>query len=60
MAAGYSGTPLVKKLGIKPGYRVRFVGAPNGYDKTLRTLPDDVTVAGTTSGTFDFIQLFAI
>jgi len=30
--AGYSGTPLVKKLGIKPGARVQFVNAPPGFD----------------------------
>ena len=59
MAAGYSGTPLVKKLGIKPGHRVRFAGAPAGYDKTLGALPDDVNVASSTRGTFDFIQVFA-
>lgn len=30
-AAGYSGTPLPKKLGIKPGSKVHLVGAPEGY-----------------------------
>jgi hypothetical protein len=29
--AGYSGTPLVQKLGIKTGHRVAFVGAPDGF-----------------------------
>ena len=59
MTAGYSGAPLVKKLGIKPGFRVRFVNPPKGYDKTLGRLPVEVTVASTTRGTFDFIQIFA-
>src|SRR3954471_19404395 len=31
MSAGYSGTPLPKKLGIKPGHRVMVLGAPEGF-----------------------------
>jgi hypothetical protein len=30
--AGYSGTPLPRKLGISPGHRVLVVGAPDGFD----------------------------
>jgi hypothetical protein len=30
-AAGYSGTPLPKKLGIKPGHRVMVLNAPSGF-----------------------------
>jgi CheY-like chemotaxis protein len=33
--AGYSGTPLPKKLGIKPGSAVALLGAPEGFAKTL-------------------------
>ena len=29
--AGYSGTPLPRKLGMKPGHRVAFPGAPDGF-----------------------------
>jgi hypothetical protein len=36
--AGYSGTPLPQKLGIKAGHRVLLVGAPDGFD--LGPLPD--------------------
>ncbi|MHC4990903.1 MAG: DUF3052 domain-containing protein [Planctomycetota bacterium] len=57
--AGYSGTPLVKKLGIRPGSRVRFVDAPPRYERTLGPLPDDVRILAATRGTLDFIQLFA-
>jgi CheY-like chemotaxis protein len=39
---GYSGTPLVKKLGIKPGFRVALVGAPADFRKTLGELPAGV------------------
>ena len=38
--AGYSGTPLVRKLGIKPGHRVAFVNAPEGEESDLTTLED--------------------
>jgi len=38
MAAGYSGTPLTKKLGIKAGFRVAVVDEPAGF----RSLLDDV------------------
>ena len=31
MSAGYSGTPLPKKLGIKPGHRVLLLNAPEGF-----------------------------
>ncbi len=37
--AGYSGTPLIKKLGIKEGFRLRFVGAPENYSELLGPLP---------------------
>ena len=33
--AGYSGTPLVKKLGIKDGFRAALVGAPIGFQNEL-------------------------
>lgn len=40
--AGYSGTPLVKKLGIKPGDRLALVNAPPGFPSELEGLPADV------------------
>jgi hypothetical protein len=42
--AGYSGTPLVKKLGFKPGFRVAFVNAPGQFASDLGDLPDDIQV----------------
>ena len=42
MTAGYSGTLLVKKLGIKPGTTVALIGAPEGFLKTLGELPPGV------------------
>ncbi|HEV7593980.1 MAG TPA: DUF3052 domain-containing protein [Gemmatimonadaceae bacterium] len=54
--AGYSGTPLVAKLGIKAGARVRVVNPPAGFAKTLGTLPASVT--STSRGVLDFAMLF--
>ena len=42
--AGYSGTPLPKKLGIKPGSTVALVDAPDGFVSTLGELPGGVRV----------------
>jgi len=35
MAVGYSGTPLHKKLGIKEGFRVRLINAPENYQELV-------------------------
>jgi hypothetical protein len=42
--AGYSGTPLPKKLGIKEGHRVALLQAPAGFAATLGALPAGVAV----------------
>ena len=44
MAAGYSGTPLAKKLGIKEGHVVAWLDAPDDFDQAIGELPDGVTV----------------
>jgi hypothetical protein len=38
-AAGYSGTPLPQKLGIKEGHNLAIEGAPPSFEKTLGALP---------------------
>jgi hypothetical protein len=40
--AGYSGTPLPKKLGIKPGHRVLLFDAPETFEATLGEVPPEV------------------
>ena len=40
--AGYSGTPLARKLGIKAGTKLFTIAAPGHYDELLAPLPDDV------------------
>ncbi|PYS66093.1 MAG: DUF3052 domain-containing protein [Acidobacteria bacterium] len=55
--AGYSGTPLVKKLGIKSGFNLVFVGAPNGFSKGL-DLPTDIEIDSRSRRPLDFALLF--
>lgn len=43
--AGYSGTPLQKKLGFVPGQRVAFANPPDDLDRLLGPLPDGVRIA---------------
>jgi hypothetical protein len=52
--AGYSGTPLPKKLGIKPGARVGLAGAPDGFGALLEPLPDGARIEASafTTGAF--------
>lgn len=40
--AGYSGTPLPRKLGIKPGQRIAFLDTPPSFDDALGELPAGV------------------
>jgi hypothetical protein len=56
--AGYSGTPLPKKLGIKEGSRVLLVAVPEGFRETLGDLPADVTLTGRYSSGVDLILWF--
>lgn len=42
MTAGYSGTPLPRKLGISEGTTVITIGAPDTFETTLGALPDGV------------------
>ena len=58
MSAGYSGTPLAKKLGIKEGARVAFVDAPEGFDDTVAPLPDGVEVARQARAGTDVVVFF--
>jgi hypothetical protein len=59
VTAGYSGTPLPKKLGIKEGSRVALIGAPDGFDAVLGELPNDVRVSRRSTGDADVIVLFS-
>ena len=56
--AGYSGTPLAKKLGFKEGFRAGFVNPPKGFQEELGGLPDAVEISETLRKPLDLILLF--
>jgi hypothetical protein len=57
--AGYSGTPLPKKLGIKEGARLALVAAPDDFlESTLEPLPDQVELRARARGPLDVIVFF--
>jgi len=57
--AGYSGTPLAKKLGIKEGFRVSLIGAPGGFLEELSDLPPRVNFVTSLAAQLDLILFFA-
>jgi hypothetical protein len=56
--AGYSGTPLAKKLGIKAGFAVKLINAPDYYFDLFTDLPINVTVMTDEAQQKDFIHFF--
>jgi hypothetical protein len=58
MTAGYSGTPLARKLGIKEGMKVITVDAPADYRALLDPLPPDVTILAKPQKDADILHLF--
>ena len=42
--AGYSATPLAKKLGIKPGFKMRLINAPDYYFDLFTDLPSNIRI----------------
>jgi len=52
-------TPLVKKLGLKPGYRAAILNAPAGYREQITPLPPRVTLGDAPAGPLDWVVLFA-
>ena len=58
MTAGYSGTPLVRKLGIKPGMRVLPLNAPRDYRDIVADLPADVALLDPSAESADVVHLF--
>ena len=57
--AGYSGTPLRSKLGIKAGFAVHVKNAPTGYLELLEPLPEGVTFVARLSSTTDLVHGFS-
>ena len=63
MTAGYSGTPLIKKLGIKANYRLALLHVPDHYMDLLGKLPDGIIIdhaLDESTAEYDFIHAFYI
>lgn len=58
--AGYSGTPLVKKLGIKPDTTLALLDAPRGFRRELVGLPSGVRVRTDMTGRPDLTVWFVM
>jgi hypothetical protein len=58
MMAGYSGTPLPKKLGIKESHRIAIVNGPHGFSDVLGELPGDVEIVNGLRAPLDLIICF--
>jgi hypothetical protein len=56
--AGYSGTPLPQKLGIKPGLSVVTIDAPTNYRRLLGTIPEGVTFSDRLKPESNFVHVF--
>ena len=57
--AGYSGTPLAKKLGLKPGCRILPFQPPAHYRTLLSPLPEGAKIVSRLDDTIDIVHVFA-
>jgi hypothetical protein len=58
--AGYSSTPLAKKLGIKAGSRIALVNAPRDFDQVLGDLPEEAQIVRRLASALDIILFFVL
>ncbi len=58
MSAGYSGTPLQKKLGIKPGTHLTALSAPSDYRSLLSELPEGAAISTRLTTATAMVHLF--
>jgi hypothetical protein len=58
--AGYSGTPLPKKLGLKEGSRIALINAPKDFARELGELPDNAQIVTRVTKPIDIVMLFVI
>jgi hypothetical protein len=56
--SGYSGNPLVEKLGVKAGFLIAVINPPDRYWDLMHPMPDGVTHAGPRAGGLDFVHVF--
>ncbi len=60
ITVGYSGTLLVNKLGIKPGFKVRVIDAPDRYLSWICPIPPGVAFPSNADSHIDLVHLFVI
>lgn len=58
MPVGYSGTPLVRKLGLKPGMACAILDPPDGYWDLLEGLPEGLRFRDPPGEDLDFVHIF--
>ena len=58
--AGYSSTPLARKLGIKEGFRIALVNAPKDFQSELGELPDNVEFVNRPTKSLDIVLFFVV
>jgi hypothetical protein len=56
--AGYSGTPLAKKLGIKPGFKIKLYNPPAHYFDLFADMPEGIKEIKGSQEKADFIHYF--
>ncbi|MBD1367308.1 DUF3052 family protein [Mucilaginibacter sp. ZT4R22] len=56
--AGYSGTPLAKKLGIRSGFNVRLINQPGHYFELFTDLPPDIVLVDDHSTSVNLVHFF--
>jgi len=56
--AGYSGTPLVRKLGVKDGFKIHAIGAPADYRSLLAPLPAAVQFTSAANSATNMVHVF--
>ncbi|GAA2110042.1 DUF3052 family protein [Microlunatus panaciterrae] len=58
MTEGYSGTPLARKLGIKPGMRIVLLSTPRELESWVSSLPGDLPIGRRVAGHADLVLIF--
>lgn len=58
MTAGYSGTPLAKKLGFKEGFTILTMNEPDNYRELVKPLPSNATITNKPKSNVDLIHFF--
>ncbi len=57
--AGYSKTPLARKLGYKPGYKVLLLNTPDYYFELFSEIPEDIDFSPDKGAALDLIHIFS-